>query len=1142
MYDIIISSMDEDEGQGKSLGAYENMERSDIRPSFYSGADEEDKKSEKSSAARDALKAGENAAANKVVEAGLNAVTGGAAGTAMKAANAAKNAEAVSDASGNGGSGQKSSSTKGLVKKAAPVAIIALLVIFLVTIVSLGSNSLFGVAFKNINTQFNNSTKVSTVARTDALTNNTQLGDSGSSEAYSGVVFEDIGFTEEQVQSLNDAGIDYLDGGGEKALRFHLADGSTPVVTSDKSVGVMNGEAIARGEGSVTDSGNLVGAELEERKQEIIDNLGIAATTSSVMGFSEAMQNYYIKEQYMTGTRSWRGDISGWFSEMTETVVARLGISRNNFKDFKLTGDNAQDEENFKAIAASLPTSSTEVDLGDKSYKERVEEAVENSTESNCGAISAANDIEGVTSAAQSLRQMSAGSLILEAIDKTMAGEGTYAPLSVILNIWSRSGGMNTESINHLFGSGSLNQNDNLLLSASAQSNIGQSGTADFGALSDEERYRQCVYEGNTNNDEHGLFGGALIKIGSMFKRAINWLKNLIGGAGSGAANIATAFLEPTIAKYEQTVAQTYFADNENAVIGEAAQNAAERFYEEKAKTAGQTVGDNNSLLAFYRAQQEVIAEQAEYDRHNKSPFDITNQNTFLGSIAYSLIPLATSSQALSLTSAVSDIGSVFSDSVISLLPTSSAVSETDFTFSRGDCVLANSIKAISNGRCNQYYESDLSLSSAKAVEIFDEVAYLREDKKGYIFGMGNCLIGGKFIESIYQDPNYCEKGVSDPDYGIDPLNDAESSAGHHWPEDAEGKEGDGTPNGCETDWAHETRYRNPIAMTGPYEYYFFDYPIEWAYSRSTNFEYLGYESGWHNRTANGSVGIEKAVNDTAPGQCVLDMKVNENDKQPVINMNGALMTYMILSGQRGSEWGSTDNNNLQRLMTVDFTKGRLHPDKVGANNDNVLHPDKDSAKKDSESIYEELKWSGDEETTAGSRFMSRWIGGTAYVMRTAATAAGDLNDKIYNVFITDDQDEAFKDPTMDNHYFWEEMRWYQAYTELLEWLEAIGKIRETETSKAVARYYEENPLDNSYEGIIARYSGMSKERVIAVLDLINYTEYLAQYDPSELGPVFPTEAEQVYYEETELIAAAEPALRPEAAVYDELRNRAVTV
>jgi hypothetical protein len=53
-----------------------------------------------------------------------------------------------------------------------------------------------------------------------------------------------------------------------------------------------------------------------------------------------------------------------------------------------------------------------------------------------------------------------------------------------------------------------------------------------------------------------------------------------------------------------------------------------------------------------------------------------------------------------------------------------------------------------------------------------------------------------------------------------------------------------------------------------------------------------------------------------------------------------------------------------------------------------------------------------------------------------------------------------------------------------------------------IEKHYEDHPLDNSREGIIAQYSGMSKEQVIAVIDLVEYLDFLAKYDPTSLLPV----------------------------------------
>ncbi len=1137
--------MDEDEGQ--SLGAYENMEKSDIRPSFYS-EEKEDKKEKRASAARGALQAGEKIASNKAVQAGVNAATGGVGGTAMKALGAAKSAEKVSGGMAGGASGGTSSGKtdgKTMFKKATPILFLAMGIILLYGAVSMFGQWLFPFGFKAREVEDWNSTKVSTTARTDELTDNTQLSGDGSSEVVNDIVFEDMGFTEEQVESLNNAGLSYVKEGDTIALTYEDSSGATHVITSSEKVGVTNGEAIADGNGSVIDSGSISDeVAIEQKKQQVLDDLGIAAETGHVMGFKEAMEkDWNFKEKFIRGARSWRGDISGWFSQMTETVVKRLGISRNNYSTFKLTGNNDEDEDAFVEMAKGLPAAKEGSDIGDKSLDERVQEVAKDAGDPDCAAISAANDIEGVITANQTARQVSAGSLWLEAIDKTMAGEGSGAPLSVANNMIVRSGGADTEGVHHLFGSGNLNQHDDNLLSSSAQANIGGSGTTNFRALDNPEIYRQCVYEGNTNGDEEVKGKGVIMAIGSMFKRVVNWASGLMNklksffGVGAG---MTVSALDPTIAKYNQMKEQTFFGDDNTAVLGEAMVNSAERIMGEKAKTAGQTTGDNSSVVAFYREQQEVIAEQAEYDRRTKSPFDVTSPHTFLGSMAYSLIPFATSTQSLSVTGMMGGIGSLFSSAVTNLLPTSSAVSETRFTFNRGDCVLANSLLAVSDGYCNQYYVSDLALSGMKPVEIFDTVAEMRYDDMGYVYGKAR---------QRDNDPDKNNKDEAtqeeDPDFGDAPLNESENSAGYHWGGKskvyAKIQHSVGTAHGCESDWEFEF-IRKPTSIYGTgfdNRMYYLDEPVEWSYSRYTNFEYEGYKTGWHNRndpSAPTAAGIEEAKNDEDPGMCELDFKVRETDKQPVINQSGALMAFMVMSGQRGSDWGSTDDTNLEWLTKHDFLKGRLHPNAVGANNDNVIHKDKDSAEDGSESIYEELGWQ-DKDAIAASEEMSRWVGGTAYTMRTAQSAAAGNDGGIYDVYNGDEK--VFKDGTLEgDEYFWNEMRYYQAYVELLEWMQAIGKLRTTTTGAAIAKYYEDNPLDNSYAGIIARYSGMSKEHVVAVLDLINYAEFLAKYDPSDMGPLKSQETDDIYYENTEVVAQAEPAVRQENVIYDEVRNR----
>ena len=71
-------------------------------------------------------------------------------------------------------------------------------------------------------------------------------------------------------------------------------------------------------------------------------------------------------------------------------------------------------------------------------------------------------------------------------------------------------------------------------------------------------------------------------------------------------------------------------------------------------------------------------------------------------------------------------------------------------------------------------------------------------------------------------------------------------------------------------------------------------------------------------------------------------------------------------------------------------------------------------------------------------------------------------------------------------------------YLELDPLEKDLGLIEESTLANYLRDYYAKNPLDNSYEGKLARFSGMTKQEVIDTLAYMDYLEYIANYDPSD--------------------------------------------
>lgn len=129
----------------------------------------------------------------------------------------------------------------------------------------------------------------------------------------------------------------------------------------------------------------------------------------------------------------------------------------------------------------------------------------------------------------------------------------------------------------------------------------------------------------------------------------------------------------------------------------------------------------------------------------------------------------------------------------------------------------------------------------------------------------------------------------------------------------------------------------------------------------------------------------------------------------------------------------------------------------------------------------------------------------------------------------------------------WNKAKYYQRFIEdqsLAETIGLFGENGESAVATFLNEYYEEHPLDNSYEGILARYSGLTKDNVIALLDVIDYYNYIANYDAAARyafgAPVVEVENE-VLFDDENVVAEVHVVLLNEISFAD-IRNRTALV
>ena len=78
----------------------------------------------------------------------------------------------------------------------------------------------------------------------------------------------------------------------------------------------------------------------------------------------------------------------------------------------------------------------------------------------------------------------------------------------------------------------------------------------------------------------------------------------------------------------------------------------------------------------------------------------------------------------------------------------------------------------------------------------------------------------------------------------------------------------------------------------------------------------------------------------------------------------------------------------------------------------------------------------------------------------------------------------------------------YQRFIEDQRLLENMDLVEKSSVTAFLEDYYEKHPLDNSFEGILARKTGLTKENVIATIDTINYLTFIANYNPDGYYPL----------------------------------------
>ena len=177
----------------------------------------------------------------------------------------------------------------------------------------------------------------------------------------------------------------------------------------------------------------------------------------------------------------------------------------------------------------------------------------------------------------------------------------------------------------------------------------------------------------------------------------------------SGVESASSAILDlvqPTVSK---SLEKNSYEDIKGIDAGEFLVDGAVNVGKRLAKASGATAGDSDAVTKYARLNSEILAMDAMVDRMNRSPFDVTSKNTFLGSIVYDM---AISLRKTSGSSVFAKSATIFSNTgkAISALAGVTYADETDgYLTIFGDCETYGMIGAVGSAQCAEIATFDPS-------------------------------------------------------------------------------------------------------------------------------------------------------------------------------------------------------------------------------------------------------------------------------------------------------------------------------------------------------------------------------------------------------------------------------------------------
>lgn len=429
------------------------------------------------------------------------------------------------------------------------------------------------------------------------------------------------------------------------------------------------------------------------------------------------------KKNYQeTGTKHFDGSESDYSSS---------GKMKKYDEDGNLIGEDW--EPGVEGSTSSGSTDKVEAENKARSYMADVSSKISDGLSDACGLMRIGSMISVSIETMDKLNYMKYFLGQIESISKMMAGEGSDSPINEVLNFLTTPSTIEVDDVRDikLGGSGSTETGKLVTTGAPIEasglqllvSNIktNAASTAPYATnRTGSAVARALELNGQTTTACGALdIGTSLFSIATTLVPGVGEIKVIaslavktVGSAfidyfAQKGVEAILGFLIPFIA---QSLVSNMFENLTGIPAGHAFASGGSIANMWLSRTgSGLMPSTRKKTQEFVAAQDTVIAMNAEIDRKNRSPFDITSRNTFLGSIVNSLIPTIHSSRISSITaltkSTASSIASLTSNNVLA----DTGENKRYISTYGENCTELESIGATGDIYCNDINTTDMS-------------------------------------------------------------------------------------------------------------------------------------------------------------------------------------------------------------------------------------------------------------------------------------------------------------------------------------------------------------------------------------------------------------------------------------------------